>query len=70
MQPLGAKEMKALSGRTRPSRAQEDKRRRPIEEILEELGAQVPDELWAQLPDDFSEQLDHYIYGLPKRSVR
>jgi hypothetical protein len=41
--------------------------RRPIEEILEALGAQVPDEVWAQVPTDLSSQIDHYVYGLPKR---
>lgn len=29
---------------------------------------QVPDEEFDRLPADGSEQLDHYIYGTPKRS--
>lgn len=40
---------------------------RPIEEVLGEIGARVPPEEWARLPTDFSDQLDHYLYGTPKR---
>jgi hypothetical protein len=38
-----------------------------IEAIVESLGAQVPDEEWDELPADLSQELDHYIYGTPKR---
>ena len=41
--------------------------RRPIEEVLEELAAEVPDEEWEKLPADLTDQLDHYLYGTPKR---
>lgn len=41
--------------------------RRSIEEKLAEIAAEVPEEEWAKLPPDFSDQLDHYIYGTPKR---
>jgi len=40
---------------------------RPIEEILSEIAASVPPEELAKLPPDFTSQLDHYIYGSPKR---
>ncbi len=40
---------------------------KPIEEIIEELAAQVPPEIWEELPSDLSSNLDHYLYGTPKR---
>lgn len=41
---------------------------RPIWEIFEELGQQVPAEEWGKLPSDGAEQHDHYLYGAPKRN--
>jgi hypothetical protein len=38
-----------------------------IEEKLAELAGNVPSDEWARLPADLSDQLDHYIYGTPKR---
>lgn len=32
-----------------------------------ESGKSIPDEVWAELPVDGSEQLDHYLYGSPKK---
>ena len=40
---------------------------RSIEEKIEEIMADVPEEEWAKLPPDLSDNLDHYIYGTPKR---
>jgi len=40
---------------------------KPIWEEIEELTANIPDEEFLKLPVDGAEQLDHYIYGLPKR---
>jgi Arc/MetJ-type ribon-helix-helix transcriptional regulator len=40
---------------------------KPIWEEIEELAAGIPDEEFLRLPGDGAEQLDHYIYGLPKR---
>jgi Arc/MetJ-type ribon-helix-helix transcriptional regulator len=40
---------------------------KPIWEEIEELTAKIPDEEFLKLPVDGAEQLDHYIYGLPKR---
>jgi len=31
------------------------------------LAAEVPGEVWEQLPADFNYQLDHYLYGTPKK---
>lgn len=35
---------------------------RPIEEILEDLAAEVPQEEWDQLPADLTDRLDYYLY--------
>ena len=36
-------------------------------EVAEELTRDIPAEAWDSLPADLSDQLDHYIYGTPKR---
>jgi hypothetical protein len=45
----------------------EDHDTRPIAEVLGEIAAAIPAEELAQLPSDFTDQLDYYIYGTPKR---
>ena len=40
---------------------------RPMAEVLAELAAQIPPEESAKLPADFTDQLDHYVYGMPKK---
>ena len=40
---------------------------RPIAEVLSEIAAAIPAGELARLPSDFTDQLDHYIYGTPKR---
>jgi hypothetical protein len=44
-----------------------DETERPIWEIAQEIGAEVPDEEWSKVPRDMAENLDHYLYGTPKR---
>ena len=39
----------------------------PIWEIITERMKDVPDEVFERLPEDGASQIDHYIYGLPKR---
>jgi plasmid stability protein len=41
---------------------------RPIWEVVAEIMKDVPDEVFDRLPKDGASQVDHYIYGLPKRS--
>jgi hypothetical protein len=41
--------------------------RRPISEVIAEIMKDVPAEEFAQLPKDGASQVDHYVYGLPKR---
>jgi hypothetical protein len=42
--------------------------RRHISEVFREIWGDVPDEVRAQLPADGADQIDHYVYGVPKRS--
>jgi hypothetical protein len=44
-----------------------DNSARPIEDMLEELAKEIPQEEWDRLPDDLSDNLDHYLYGVPKQ---
>lgn len=41
-----------------------------LEDDLLAIGMQVPPEEWAKLPKDFNENLDHYLYGSPKKPAR
>jgi hypothetical protein len=38
-----------------------------IVRIAERLGRRLPDSELRAIPKDLSDQLDHYIYGTPKR---
>ncbi|MFH1730921.1 MAG: hypothetical protein ABIF82_04620 [Planctomycetota bacterium] len=38
-----------------------------IEDVLLSLASEVPAEEWSQLPNDLTDDLDHYLYGTPKR---
>jgi len=40
---------------------------RPIWEVFDERIGAVPPEEWEKLPTDLSGNLDHYIYGVPKK---
>jgi hypothetical protein len=40
---------------------------RPIEEVLADLAREVPEDDWKRLPPDLTDNLDHYLYGTPKR---
>jgi hypothetical protein len=44
-----------------------DSTARPIEDVLAELAAEVPEGEWDKLPSDLTDNLDHYLYGVPKR---
>ena len=44
-----------------------DQSARPIEDILEELAREIPQEEWDKLPCDLNDNLDHYLYGIPKK---
>ena len=42
---------------------------KPIWEIAEELIKEIPEEEWKKIPTDASTQLDHYLYGSPKKKL-
>jgi hypothetical protein len=44
-----------------------DQSARQIEDMLEELACEIPQEEWDRLPDDLNDNLDHYLYGVPKQ---
>ena len=46
---------------------QPTRRRHTIVDTFAEIAASVPAEAWQALPSDLNEQLDHYVYGTPKR---
>jgi hypothetical protein len=35
--------------------------------IAQRLGRQIPEEELRRIPKDLSSQIDHYVYGTPKR---
>jgi hypothetical protein len=39
----------------------------PLWQQLIELSEEVPAEEWDKVPTDLAENLDHYLYGSPKR---
>ncbi len=41
--------------------------RRPISEVIREIWSDMPEDVRAKLPRDGASQVDHYVYGLPKR---
>jgi hypothetical protein len=40
----------------------------PLDAALSEIWNSVPDTSWQQFPPDFGDNLDHYLYGTPKRT--
>ncbi len=53
--------------RLAPSETHYDKSARPIEDLLEDLAREIPQEEWDKLPSDLNDNLDHYLYGIPKQ---
>lgn len=60
----------AQSHRQQPSasEAKPGPARKLIWEVAAELRESIPAEEWDKLPTDGARQLDHYIYGSPKRT--
>lgn len=44
-----------------------DRTARPIEAVLSDLAREIPEEDWKRLPADLTDNLDHYLYGTPRR---
>jgi hypothetical protein len=43
--------------------------KRPIWEIVAEIGDQISDEDWEKVPPDASINYKHYLYGAPKTNT-
>ncbi len=46
----------------------EEEERKPIWEKIRERAEKIPPEVWERLPKDGASEVDHYIYGTPKRN--
>lgn len=57
----------ASGGNAEQAQTAESLADRPIWEAIQEIMKVVPDEVFNRLPEDGASQVDHYIYGLPKR---
>lgn len=42
------------------------KKQSPIDK-LEAISNRVPDDIWEKLPSDGAKNIDHYLYGAPKK---
>jgi len=60
---------KARSGRAVARKKSENALLTLIDD-LRAIGTETPPEEWAKLPADFNENLDHYLYGSPKKQPR
>lgn len=57
-----------LERELRSSESQDKANEEPIWEVVSDIMSGVPDEVFDRLPRDAASEVDHYIYGLPKRS--
>ena len=45
-----------------------EERHRSIGKAIQDIFSDITEEEWEQLPEDGAAELDHYIYGTPKRN--
>lgn len=45
----------------------QEPKKQSLLEKLETISQRVPDEVWERLPSDGAENIDHYLYGAPKK---
>jgi hypothetical protein len=62
--PTGKTKSAVPSGGRAPGAAHKPPR---IVRIAQRLGSMIPAEELRQIPKDLSSQIDHYVYGTPKR---
>ncbi len=46
----------------------ESPKKQTLLDKLETISKRVPDEVWEKLPSDGAENIDHYLYGAPKKT--
>ncbi len=46
----------------------EKQKKQSLQDKLEGRSKRVPDEVWEKLPADGAENIDHYLYGAPKKT--
>ncbi len=46
----------------------EKQKKQSLLDKLEAISKSVPDEVWEKLPADGAENIDHYLYGAPKKT--
>ena len=56
----------ALPNRQNPS-LPTDEAKRQLREKIRDIWRDIPDEVRAGIPTDGASQVDHYVYGVPKR---
>jgi len=61
--------LSALTAKATESEAEADQSpgKSPIWEVIEEINKLSPPDTWDEVPTDGSINLDHYLYGAPKR---
>jgi Arc/MetJ-type ribon-helix-helix transcriptional regulator len=57
-----------LDARDGGTRASEPPDASSISDMIVRIGAQVPEETWSHLPSDLANNVDHYLYGSPRRA--
>ena len=60
------KQQKVLAFVESIEEVQEPKKQSLLEK-LETISKRVPDEVWERLPSDGAENIDHYLYGAPRK---
>ncbi len=55
------------SSQSAGERADVSRKTPPIVQVARRLGRMIPDEELRLIPKDLSDQIDHYLYGTPKR---
>jgi len=58
----------AKRGKARVAKAANAQGEITLEEKLRAIAAKVPKREWKKIPKDLVANLDHYLYGFPKRS--
>jgi len=61
--PIGKTKIAARSGK----KPDPNSRMPEIARIVQRLGRMIPEEELRGIPKDLSDQVDHYVYGTPKR---